>query len=214
MNNISMNWELEEEKGKVITTEQVSATKQKVNVNLTPDEIRTLILKYETMYPDHTLEEFIIRTNKPGGNRVYIIRAILEEDMRKFDELFQIFNEEEVIKEREEATRLWKKLNNIPAEEEVPNNKRADKDAFEIEHLKVRNNFVLKKVNDKCANILGVVFPEDYTQKVNDNKGIVGDTTSLSLAIQILSGWSEVVSNVDVFERQANEEIAESEEGY
>jgi len=195
-----MNWPSKEETEKTGTSDKKPKRKKQVNKNLSPEQMRELLVKYEEEHPDDDLEPFIVKSTNKGGNRFYITKAITMEETDKIDELFAVFQEEELEKEKQKAKEEYKKSNNI--KEDIPTEKQEELDSFIRNYLDLGAARLISRVNDKVVNIIGVVFPDSYKDRVMNNKVPAGDIQNLSMAIQVLSGWSSVSTDIDVYEQQ------------
>lgn len=200
---VPMEWGSESEKG---SEQQVNVTKDapsgtpRNNRNLNPEQMRTILKKYEDEYPYSNVEAFIIKTASHSGNRFYIIKSIDENQMSKFDELF--FEMEMLARKDEEdrAKLLFAREGRCKDHKNMTDEEKEDFENFKDLHIKTYQVRIATKAHDKVTNMYGVVYPEEHSKAVMTGNIPTGDISTLSAAIQALSGWSEVSADIDVYE--------------
>ena len=198
-NKLNMDWNSEDTKSE--DSQSSDKTIKKVtakNKNLTPEQMEIILKEYEDNDEYEDVEPFIIKSTRKGGGRFYIIRSILLEDASKIDDMFAVFHEEELTIETNKAKNKWMADNKIQ-EDAITVEKREEMNAHVDSYLNKIANKLLTRVNDKVINILGVVFPDNHKNKIMSNRIAIGDVQALAMSIQVLSGWSGVSNDIDVF---------------
>lgn len=169
------------------------------NANLSPDRMRELKERYEKelgieLYP------VIVAGAMKGQSRFYLVKPITLGDINEYDELISIFQEEEVKQAKELARKKWfmKQGLDFDKPKKLTDDQAADLEKFIEDFLQASSRSVVKKVTDKAACCIGVVFPENIREHLL--KLGYGDISLVASAIHVASGWSELSLDIESFE--------------
>lgn len=204
-----MKWPDEEQEKKDTAPSQPAI--KPVNQGLTVDEMRALETKYAAKYPGDIIQPFIIKTTRVSANRFYIIRAIPLGEQDKIDELFLILKDEEEKALRKKGSDDWKRVNKIPKDDDVPEDKKDEHDAYVNQFMDANIVRTHQIINFMVMNALGVVFPEDHKEKILDKKVPGGDVPNIGMAVQVISGYSDVETDIEVYNQREVEAAFEEE---
>jgi len=209
-----MKMDLEwEENDKSVDKTTKKATKF-VNRNLTPDQMRETLDKYEAKYPAYDLEPLIIKGLRKNKSRFYIIRSLTGNDDEKLDDLISMYETKEITQYRAKAKDLWFKENEKDKDTALSNEDISTMEEYVSNFLKYNGDAISKKINNIVMNKIAVIFPESHSDDISNVIVPPGDIVLLASSVQVLSGWSEVNYDIDVYQKEEEARNKEEEELY
>lgn len=183
------------------------------NSNLTTEEMKQKKKEYEEK-EGQELFPVIVNGMTKGKNRFYLIKPISVGDMENYDEMVSILQEEEVKSAKALAKKKWliKEGISVREDDKYSLNEKQITSMQEFIDSFIRNsgNTIMKKITDKAACIIGVVFPEEFSRKMQQVG--YGDISLVASAIQVASGWSELALDIDAYEEMENNAEEDNDE--
>lgn len=209
---MGLTWKEEESKEEGSEKkEQVRISDPEKNVDLTKEQMKTVLEKMKAEYPDDLLQPLILKGVNAKSNRFYVLKAITMQDMGQIEDLMSTFEEEEIKNVKASAKKAWlrqREEDGKPVDEDKMNEDQANElKLFIDDFIRQNSGSIGKRVNEYVVNVVGVVFPKDHAKKVTSKKIPYGDLVMVSSSAQVFSGWSEIELDLEAYSEKEIEEI-------
>lgn len=187
--------------------EQIAPELLAVNVGLEPKEMKAIYKEQQNKYPRLEVLPMIIKGVTPDRTRFYVVRALAQSEVPKLQELFARLQDKEVeifrAKLRDEYLKDLNKnvkepLTQIPDEKLAEFELLANTQWFDEEHLTT----ILNIINQIGMNMMGVCYPPNHRERIQADLVPPGDVDILAKGASSLSGWSQVRTDIAVYERE------------
>jgi hypothetical protein len=187
--------------------EQIAPELLPVNAGLEPKEMKAIYNEQKAKYPRLEVLPMIIKGITPKHTRFYVVRALAQSEVPKLQELFARLQDKEVeifrSKLRDEFLADLNKNAKDPIKE-IPEDRVAEFELlantqwFDEEHLTT----ILNIINQIGMNMMAVCYPPNHRERVQADLVPPGDVDILAKGASSLSGWSQVRTDIAVYERE------------
>lgn len=208
---MSLSWKEENKESGTEVKEKVKVSDPEKNIDLTKEQMKTIMEKMRSEYPDDLLQPLILKGVNAKSNRFYVLKAITMQDMGQIEDLMSTFEEEEIKSVKASAKKAWlrqREEDGKPVDEDKMNEDQANElKLFIDDFIRQNSGSIGKRVNEYVVNVVGVVFPKDHAKKVTSKKIPYGDLVMVSSSAQVFSGWSEIELDLEAYSEKEIEEI-------
>ena len=208
---MSLSWKEENKESGTEVKEKVKVSDPEKNIDLSKEQMKTIMEKMRSEYPDDLLQPLILKGVNAKSNRFYVLKAITMQDMGQIEDLMSTFEEEEIKSVKASAKKAWlrqREEDGKPVDEDKMNEDQANElKLFIDDFIRQNSGSIGKRVNEYVVNVVGVVFPKDHAKKVTSKKIPYGDLVMVSSSAQVFSGWSEIELDLEAYSEKEIEEI-------
>jgi len=181
--------------------EEIPKELQAVNVGLETKEMKRLYRHFENKYPKVEVLPLIVKGITLQKSRFYVLRGITQTEVTDLQDLFARLQDKEVevfrAKVRDEF--LAKLGSDV---KEIPDNKVPEFELLANQKWAEQVEGILKNTNQIAINMMCVCYPENHKARIQADLVPPGDVDIIAMAGQTLSGWSQVRTDIDVYEKE------------